>query len=218
MFSIVYFGIHLFALIFHANVISAQANPTSDHTHLNKLQSRNGYGYGYGYNGYNSYYPVATSYGGLDGVGEIVLGVLATLAGLALLASIVTALAAPLAMFSGRKRRDIEAIDSFQNAATLQKFIQSIDSIEILPQKLMANYLSCSGLVHGKSQCLEKLICEFSKPEAKFGQLEKKAFDVILQHLTDNQFIESEFKNRLLKAKSGHDCKAYQCSDYFKTT
>ena len=88
-----------------------------------------------------------------------------------------------LTSISGRKKRAVdrmmisghthqldkeeEEAGLMQEVGALSRYVMETPGLDLMDQRdmLMANVLECSSL--GSSQCLDSLVCEFSRPQSR---------------------------------------------------
>ena len=107
---------------------------------------------------------------------------LAPLAGLAALYAMAYVNSNPallsLVTISGRKKRslslkdritvgEVEEMDYMNEVSVLSRFMSATPSLELADQRdlVMSSVLQCSSL--GSSQCLDSLVCEFSREQSR---------------------------------------------------
>jgi len=170
-------------------------------------------------------------YGGGDGGLSPLAALIAPLAALALLGAASLISLNPtllqLAVINGKRKRrrrrwaDNEENDEYQSPEDklndemqlFENFFakQPHETIKNQTQELFANYIQCSGLSsevdsdrHGKSQCLEHLVCLYANPVATIpytnvpvDKAEKDVISIILYNLLSNNFIDEHIKSRV---------------------
>ena len=117
---------------------------------------------------------------------------LAPLAGLAALYAMAYVNTNPalltLTSISGRKKRAVDSMlmsdrrvmmmdkeeeqaGWLQEVGALSRYVEDTPGLDLMDQRdqLMASVLDCSSL--GSSECLEALVCEFSRPTTRYGGL-----------------------------------------------
>merc|ERR1711988_849339 len=179
------------------------------------------YGYGHGHR-YRS--PAVTP-----------LVFLAPLAGIAALYAMAFVNSNPalltLATISGRKKRSLHGRDKIdfeisssikdddpdylQEVGTLSRFITNTPGLDLHDQRdqLMSNVLQCSSI--GSSQCLDALVCEYSRATTRYNEVERDTITMVLYHLLASSYIDQDIKSRIRIAaglgKNDH-CSLFSCS------
>jgi len=142
---------------------------------------------------------------------------LAPLAGLAALYAMAYVNTNPalltLTSISGRKKRAVDSLlmsDSrvlmgkeeeqagwLQEVGALSRYVDNTPGLDLMDQRdlLMASVVQCSSL--GSSECLDLLVCEFSRPQSSYNSVEKDTITMVLYHLLSSSHIEDTVKSRI---------------------
>jgi len=142
---------------------------------------------------------------------------LAPLAGLAALYAMAYVNTNPalltLTSISGRKKRAVDTmmmsdrrvvLDKeeeqsgwLQEVGALSRYVEDTPGLDLMDQRdmLMASVLQCSSL--GSSQCLDMLVCEFSRKQSSYNSVEKDTITMVLYHLLSSSHLPDTVKSRI---------------------
>jgi len=159
---------------------------------------------------------------------------LAPLAGLAALYAMAYVNTNPalltLTSISGRKKRAVDSmimsdrrvvLDKeeeqsgwLQEVGALSRYVEETPGLDLMDQRdmLMASVVECSSL--GSSECLDMLVCEFSRPQSSYNSVEKDTITMVLYHLLSSSHLPDTIKSRIRIAaglgKQNH-CHIFTC-------
>ena len=127
--------------------------------------------------------------------------------------------------------RDEEGAEYAREVGILSRFLSSTPGLDFNDQRdlLMAGVLQCSNI--GSSQCLETLVCEYSRDNSRsetlsyfrlkllnvcfsYNDVEKDTVAMVLYHLLASSHIDSDVKSRIrIAAGLGRQdhCSLYTC-------
>merc|ERR1711892_1598998 len=101
-----------------------------------------------------------------------------------------------------------------QEVGALSRYVEDTPGLDLMDQRdqLMASVLDCSSL--GSSECLDALVCEFSRPTTSYNSVEKDPITMVLYHLLSSSHLADTIKSRIRVAaglgKQNH-CHIFTC-------
>jgi len=119
-----------------------------------------------------------------------------------------------LDLIGANLEKDEEGAEYLKEVGIVSKFLANTPGIDLEDQRdsLMSSILQCSSI--GSSQCLDSLVCEYSKLQSSYNEVEKDTITMVLYHLLASSYIEEDLKSRIRIAaglgRKNH-CKVFSC-------
>merc|ERR1712227_691435 len=120
-----------------------------------------------------------------------------------------------LDLIGANLEKDEEGAEYLKEVGIVSKFLANTPGIDLEDQRdsLMSNVLQCSSI--GSSQCLDALVCEYSRATTGYNEVERDTITMVLYHLLASSYIDQDIKSRIRIAaglgKNDH-CSLFSCS------